>query len=213
MVIGAHPDDEVYTCGGTNAALAARGDEVYVLILTEGCTSQYADAKKMIKQKKDEAARVADILGVREYTFADLPDMRLDTLPHVEVNAPVEKAVQRIQPHIVLTHHREDLNLDHSLVAHSTLVACRPASAPSLELVASYEGAPGGMSFAPNWYVDVSGKPLEKKLEAAAAYKSEMRPFPHFRSIKAIEALAAMRGAEAGMEAAEAFVIIKKLGI
>jgi LmbE family N-acetylglucosaminyl deacetylase len=60
--------------------------------------------------------------------------------------------------------------------------------------------------FAPNWFVDIS-KSLTRKLEALQSYESELRAFPHPRSVKAVEALAHWRGATIGVEAAEAFML------
>ena len=52
---------------------------------------------------------------------------------------------------------------------------------------------------------------MEKKINALQAYKKELGKFPHPRSLKSIEALALKRGAESGLEMAEAFVIIKRV--
>ena len=41
LVIAAHPDDEVYGMGGTIARLSSEGNEVHVLVVTDGCTAQY----------------------------------------------------------------------------------------------------------------------------------------------------------------------------
>jgi len=57
----------------------------------------------------------------------------------------------------------------------------------------------------PNFFVEIGEEGLESKLNALAAYKGVMRPFPHPRSGKAIEGLAAYRGAQAGCNYAEAF--------
>jgi len=65
-------------------------------------------------------------------------------------------------------------------------------------------------SFIPNTFVDISNT-LEKKLAALKAYESEMKPWPHSRSIKAVEYLARWRGASAGFEAAEAFSLSRNL--
>ena len=62
------------------------------------------------------------------------------------------------------------------------------------------------LPFAPNWFVDVSNT-IGLKLEALKIYHSEMRPWPHSRSIKAVELLARWRGASVGIEAAEAFMV------
>ena len=51
----------------------------------------------------------------------------------------------------------------------------------------------------------------KKKLKALKAYKSEMRSWPHSRSIKNVENLAKWRGSSSGMKAAEAFIIIRDL--
>ena len=59
--------------------------------------------------------------------------------------------------------------------------------------------------FAPNMFVEVGAEGTQKKIEALSAYIDVMRPYPHPRSEKAIEGLAAYRGAEAGCDYAEAF--------
>ena len=40
LVVAAHPDDEVLSCGGTIARHADGGDQVQVLIVAEGATSR-----------------------------------------------------------------------------------------------------------------------------------------------------------------------------
>lgn len=59
LVIAAHPDDEVYGMGGTIAKLSEAGDEVHVLIVTDGCTAQYRNDPRLpqiLAQKQEEAA-------------------------------------------------------------------------------------------------------------------------------------------------------------
>lgn len=50
-----------------------------------------------------------------------------------------------------------------------------------------------------------------KKRRALEAYKEEMRAFPHPRSFEAVNALAAWRGASAGLNAAEAFMVVREV--
>jgi len=52
---------------------------------------------------------------------------------------------------------------------------------------------------------------LEIKMNALEVYQEELGEFPHPRSIKAIEALARWRVARVGFEAAEAFILGRKL--
>jgi hypothetical protein len=48
-------------------------------------------------------------------------------------------------------------------------------------------------------------------MEALDAYGAEMRPFPHPRSLQAVEHLARWRGVSAGCPAAEAFRIGRRI--
>ena len=50
-----------------------------------------------------------------------------------------------------------------------------------------------------------------RKREALESYSSEMRPWPHPRSIKGVEHLARWRGAQVGVDAAEAFCLLRQL--
>ena len=77
LVIAAHPDDEVYGMGGTIAKLAAEGNEVHVLIITDGSTTQYKDypdLEQIIENKKSETLKANDILGTKKVHFGNLPD-------------------------------------------------------------------------------------------------------------------------------------------
>ena len=70
--------------------------------------------------------------------------------------------------------------------------------------------AASAAAFNPDWFVDIS-RTLGKKLEALQAYEAELRLFPHPRSLKGVEVLARWRGATVGTEAAEAFMLGRKL--
>jgi LmbE family N-acetylglucosaminyl deacetylase len=59
-------------------------------------------------------------------------------------------------------------------------------------------------------YVDISGF-LDKKLEAMKYYKTELRKFPHPRSLEGLELLARERGLGIGVEAAECFRLIREI--
>jgi LmbE family N-acetylglucosaminyl deacetylase len=58
--------------------------------------------------------------------------------------------------------------------------------------------------------VDITGQWVRKR-QALEAYAAEMRPWPHARSIEALEHLARWRGAQVGVEAAEAFCLLRGL--
>lgn len=49
---------------------------------------------------------------------------------------------------------------------------------------------------------------MDAKIRALSVYRGVMRPYPHPRSVEAIEGLAAHRGSQVGCNYAEAFEIV-----
>lgn len=204
LVVAAHFDDEVIGCGGTVAKHIQNGDEVYVCVLTDSSSTQYKNQPEMIAIKKKESEKVNKILGIKKTFCFDLPDMKLDTVPHVKINECIEKCIIEINPDIIYTHHKDDINKDHKLAFESTLIAGRKTNK-----IFSYE-VPNTLNFFPNIYEDIS-KTIELKLKAMEAYQSELRKYPHPRSLEAMKIKAQQRGIEIGSEFAEAFVCIKNV--
>src|SRR5215218_780545 len=202
LVFAAHPDDNVLGMGGTIALHAIQGDEVRVVCVTDGSSTQYPDDAATRERKSGEALAAADVLGVAEYVHLDLPDMRLDTLPHVEVNRVVEEHVAGWDAQVVYTV-QPDVNRDHRVLFDSVAVATRPTS--------STEWTPAATSwFVPNWFVDIT-ETFARKLEAFACFETEMRAFPHPRSARALEAHGQLYGATVGCEYAEPFVLVRSV--
>lgn len=223
LVVAAHPDDEVLGCGGTIARHSDDGDMVQVLIVAEGATSrqQHRDRYEAGDELPalSQAAQVAgSILGAKGVELLDLPDNRLDSLDRLDLIKLVEKRIERYQPQLVYVHHAGDVNVDHRRLHEAVVTACRPTpSHPvkrllSFEVVSSSEWQPPGSApaFQPNWFVDISNQ-WQRKHDALVAYASEMRSWPHSRSLKAVEHLARWRGAQVGVEAAESFCLLRQL--
>ena len=223
LVVAAHPDDEVLGCGGTIARHADAGDQVQVLIVAEGATSRQKQRDR--SQAGDElsvlaqAARTAgSILGAAGVELLDLPDNRLDSLDRLDLIKSIEQHIDRHQPQVVYVHHAGDVNVDHRRLHEAVVTACRPTPGHpvrrllSFEVASSSEWQPPGSApaFQPSWFVDISDQ-WQRKREALVAYASEMRQWPHARSLEALEHLARWRGAQVGVEAAEAFCLLRQL--
>jgi N-acetylglucosamine malate deacetylase 1 len=217
LVFAAHPDDEVLGMGGTIADHALlRGDAVRVVCLTDGSSTQYPDDAERRRRKDEEAVKAAVVLGVTDFVHLEFPDMRLDTVPHVEINRVVQEQMQEFDPEIVYVVH-PDVNLDHRAVFDSVIVATRPIPGSRVRRVLSFaplsstEWTPASTNwFVPNWFVDVAAT-MEKKLEAFACYETEGRPYPHPRSERAIRASGEYFGASCGCEYAEPFVLVRAI--
>ena len=223
LVVAAHPDDEVLGCGGTIASHAEAGDQVQVLIVAEGSTSRQEQRDR--RQAGDElfalgkAAQTAgSILGAEGVELLDFPDNRLDSLDRLDLVKRIEERIGHHQPQVVYVHHAGDVNVDHRRLHEAVVTACRPTPGQpvrrllSFEVASSSEWQPPGSApaFQPNWFVDISEQWLRKR-DALQAYASEMRPWPHSRSLEALEHLACWRGAQVGVEAAEAFCLLRQL--
>ena len=221
LVIAAHPDDEVLGAGGTIAKLSAEGAECHLLIVTDGSSSQYRDSDhlaEIIEAKKKETKGCADILGFKSIHYGELPDMKLDKTPHITINQIIERVIDEIQPDTVLTHFWGDVNRDHQEVYKSTLVAVRPVMGQMVKELYCYkvpsstEWTPNKADtmFMPNVFVDIE-KYADQKYKAFACYSTELREYPHPRSVQYLQETDMAAGLRVGMLATEEFVLLRKL--
>lgn len=223
LVIAAHPDDEVLGCGGTIARMAREGWRVSILILAEGATSRAprrdrGGRRAELSALQGSARRAAKILGACSVRLEGFPDNRMDGVDLLDIVKCIEAEVRRVEPSRVLTHHPGDVNVDHFITQRAVAAACRPLpGSPVRELLhfevpssTEWHGSRAAAAFCPSVFVDISGT-LKRKLRALQAYASEMREFPHPRSLKGVEHLARWRGATVGCAAAEAFELSRRI--
>lgn len=217
LVVAAHTDDEALGCGGTIARHVAEGDTVYAVFMADGVTSRSNVCDRDLVIRNSAATIAADILGIKEIYHLGLPDNRMDSIPLLDAVQKLEPVIDKLKPNIVYTHHHGDLNVDHRITHQAVMTACRPVpgscvrSIFSFEIMSSTEWAAQGQSaFLPNHFVDVTDY-LHIKIAALKAYTIEMRTAPHSRSISHINSLAVHRGMSVGVDAAEAFSVIRSL--
>jgi LmbE family N-acetylglucosaminyl deacetylase len=220
LVIAAHPDDEVLGCGGTIARLTSEGNSVHTLILGEGVTSR--DSKRDRTKRENEIAELRKqaenankILGVKKVYAYGFQDNRFDTVSLLDIIKTIEKIKEDIKADIVFTHHYGDLNIDHQITFKAVMTAFRPIKGESVKEIYSFEipsstewNVLSSTYFTPDYFVNIN-KSLEIKINALKEYKTELRDFPHPRSLKAIELNAKHWGVKMGFEAAEAFKTIR----
>ncbi|MFI9503352.1 PIG-L deacetylase family protein [Nocardia sp. NPDC052566] len=216
LVVAAHPDDEILGMGGTIARHVKQGDEVTVVWVTDGSSTQYPGRPDIVERKYVEAAAALETLGVRKWIKGGLPDMRLDTVAHVEINRVVEEAIAQTEADTVYCVH-PDVNRDHRAVFESAAVAARPRPGSRVGRFLTYapmssnEWTPAQDStFIPTWFVDISAE-IDAKLSAFACYDTENRDWPHPRSAQAIRASAQLWGSVIGVPAAEPFLLVREI--
>jgi LmbE family N-acetylglucosaminyl deacetylase len=221
LVLAAHPDDEVLGCGGTLAKWVDAGARVHVAFLADGVFSRSGEPQAQqvqLEERRRAACKACEILGVHSIFFGDFPDNRMDTAALLDIAQAVEALVREYLPDTVLTHHAGDVNVDHRLLHEAVVTACRPQAGHPVKTILCFEipsstewQLPGSApAFSPNWFVDISAT-LARKMDALQAYSEELRAWPHPRSMQGVAHLAHWRGATVGVDAAEAFILGRRL--
>lgn len=215
LIVVAHPDDEVLGCGGTAAQYAAAGVPVRACVL---CGQ--AEARRNRPEVRELLAHLdaaSELLGLQPPIVGDFPNLALNTVPHRDLTAFIEGAMQASKATMLFTHHPADLNDDHLHVSRSCQAAARIGHRREgfpplcglyfMEVLSSTDWAfPSATPpFMPDSFVPLDAASLQRKIEAIEVYTGVTRAFPHSRSLQAIKALAAMRGAQANVSAAEGF--------
>ena len=220
LIIVAHPDDETIGMGGTIKKHVNKGDKVYAISMTDGVSARESSTISEITKRKLAAKKASVELGFyweKNFTFKD---NAMDKHSLIEIIKSIEKIKSKIDPDLIYTHSAADLNIDHRIVAQAVLTAFRPVPKENckeirlFEVVSSTEFGHKDVTsqFVPNLFVSISETWKEKK-RALDAYYSEMRDYPHIRSIKGIENLGYLRGNQVGILMAEAFQVIRKIDI
>ena len=213
LVFAPHNDDEVLGVGGTIAKYAKQGHEVYICEVTAWLENM--ESANHLQQQAQEAH---DILGVKESVFLNLPVVHLkETDTHIK-NKKFCDVVERIKPEIAFIPHTGDMHIDHVETAMAAMVALRPVSNPQLRAIYTYETLSETEwnirnvcnVFIPNTWSDIR-ETIALKKKAMLCFKEQVHEFPHPRSIKAIEALARLRGSTVGVPYAEAFSVVRNL--
>jgi LmbE family N-acetylglucosaminyl deacetylase len=216
LILAAHPDDEVLGCGGSIVRHIRNGDLVDIIFFTNGESSRSFFTKKSetlaIKKRRSSALKVLKLLKINNFLFLNYKDNQMDLISTLEIAQIIEKQIKKNKYQIIYTHSSLDLNVDHRKINESTLVACRPTYNSSVEKVLMYEipsstewgSFAKNNSFSPNIFTNIE-ETRAVKLLALKLYGSELRDYPHPRTIVSIEALEVLRGSTVGFKFAEAF--------
>lgn len=220
LVVVAHPDDEVLGAGATINKLIKEGNKVAVAIMV----SQAAARKDLSNTLSEDERKALSIIGVEKTYHANFPNIKMNTVPHLELVQFVEKCIEDWNADAIITHHPSDTNNDHVQTSYAVQAASRlfqrRDNLPELkeliymEVLSSTEWSfdTSANRFSPNYFVEIGKEGVDLKIKALSAYKGVMRPYPHPRSSEALEGLAAYRGVQAGCNYAEAFECAFKRG-
>lgn len=214
LAVGAHPDDVEILCGGTLAKYAARGDEVTIMIATNGNVGSPELTKDEIAAvRKKEAQRAADLIG------ADLIWMGYDDefLFHDrETRMAFINAIRKAAPDVMFVHGSNDYHPDHRICGEIATDCRIPVTVPLIETeYPPLKKIPhvfimdnlGAIGFEPEFYVDVTDV-YETKSRMIRAHESQDKWLQYQYGMDYIEFVSktcSVRGMAIGVRYAEAF--------
>ncbi|MFH1380160.1 MAG: PIG-L deacetylase family protein [bacterium] len=157
LVIGPHPDDLEYGCGGTLIKLARKGHKINLLVVTGGEMGGDLNIRK-VEQETVAAYLKADLYwGTFIDTEIPLNKSLIDS---------IEKFILQIKPDITFVPCFNDTHQDHRKVSQATTTATR-----YLKNVLYFE-VPTTTEFTPTIFQDV-GDVIEDKLKLLGMHASQ----------------------------------------
>ena len=204
LVFSPHADDVEIAMGGTIAKLSKHNDITLVtcILPTEDRAGNHD--QQMIDNRGIEQAKSAGILG------AQLHLIDIDAYNFTYNREYVKLFDQLIvshEPDVVFSCWEHDTHQDHQTLAKILYSALRKNNI-SYYMYESTNlgGGVGSNQFAPQVFIDISGEPLQKKIEALKQYKTYIG-----NVTDSIIARSKYRGGIIGVDHAESFQVIKQL--
>lgn len=127
LAFAAHPDDLDFAAAATAAALADRGVEITLCLLTAGDAGGFErgrDAEEMAQRRRREQQEAAEILGIREVIFLDERDGFVE--PTLQLQKKIVRVMRQVRPDVVMSCHPERA-WDRLQKSHPDHMACGEA--------------------------------------------------------------------------------------
>ena len=198
LAIGCHPDDIEFGCGGTLIKHAEKGDDIYLLVLTDGAVGGDPE----IRRKEQVAA--AQMLGAKEVFWGGFEDTYLPD--DRKLIAAIEEVVTKVKPDVIFCNYIYDVHQDHRVASKACLSATR-----YIHEVLYYE-VPTTQHFEPEIFVDI-GIVLNKKWNLLKAHASQVdrTKVENLSILESVNACATFRGYQGRVKFAEGFKAVRIL--
>ena len=216
LVISPHPDDEVLGAGGTlfKRKKSSKSNLLYWIIVTR---LKRNSPKKIILKREKEIEKVSKSFGFKKVFQLNFYSTELDSTSKKKLISNFSEIFNEVKPDELFVPHFSDVHSDHKIVAEVISTCTKNFRFSFIKKILAYEvisetdfNLDRKKIFFPNYYEDIS-KFLTKKKNVMKIYKSEIKNFPFPRSIKAIDALAKLRGSQIGKNAAESFEVLREI--
>ena len=223
LVVVAHPDDAEFGAAGTLARWVEMGTEVSYLVVTDGASGSADPAmtrERLVAIRAEEQRAACAAIGVSEVEFLGYRDGYLEAT--IEARRQVAAAIRRHRPEAVITLNPQVRwsswgyinHPDHRAVGDLVLHSINPAASTRLWDPSLVEEGLEPWDVAELWLmgfgdgydiVDVTAT-FDRKIAALRAHQSQLNDWDPERRMRD---MAAARGAEVGVELAEAFTVLR----
>ena len=200
LVIGPHPDDGEFGCGGTLKKWSEQGSELFYAVLSPCKKSVPKEFEEDILFK--ELRNAAPILGVPEANIITYDfEVREFTRDRQLILEEFVKLRKSIQPDVVLIPNSKDIHQDHGVAHMEGLRAFKHTTVLGYDLPWNYT------ELRVSYFESLEKRHLTAKAEAIQAYKSQQ--FRSYSDMSFFESVARFRGIQSGLEYAEGFEVLK----
>ena len=215
LVVATHPDDETLGAGGFMLRRKAEGHEVYVLNITH-MTKDYGYTDEQIDSRNKEIKTMIKMYNLDGYFNLCLKPSGLDGYSEGKLIQEISSVFNNVKPDVIILPYYKDVHSDHRIIFEACYSCTKNFRYPFIKKILMME-TPSETDFAyfentfsPNHFVDISGY-IDKKVEIAKIFESEILEHPFPRSERNIRAYATIRGAVIGVDSAEAFMLVKAI--
>jgi LmbE family N-acetylglucosaminyl deacetylase/GT2 family glycosyltransferase len=180
LVVAPHADDEVLGCGGMLAFHAARGDQVRIVVLTDGAGGDPSGELRgdLVETRRAESRAAGSELGLSDYRFLGLADGGLGADGTLVERLRGELA--DFAPELVYGPSLEEMHPDHRAAARALCAAALRDGGPRLLLY----GVNGPVTA--NVLFDTTAL-FARKRAAIARFKSQMVYHDLLRKAEAVD--------------------------
>lgn len=162
LAIGAHPDDIEIFMFGLLSIYLERGDEINLIVATDGSAGSVSTNKNLAQIRKNETIKALQDIAVPD--MLGFHDSMLTSSKNA--HAIINQKIKLCNPDLIITHAPEDYHPDHRVLSHYV------TQSAGFKSPVIFCDTLMGVNFNPNFYIDIS-EVFQKKADAIMCHKSQ----------------------------------------